>query len=67
LKVPSSLAWHPRGDALLVAGEGGGVGLWPAAVPAGQGLPSPWAPPDEVLRHADAAAAAGGRVAFLGS
>ena len=54
-EVPSSLAWHPKGDALLVAGEGGSVGLWAGAVPAG--LPSAWRAPDEVLREADAAAA----------
>jgi hypothetical protein len=65
LQVPSSLAWHPKGEALLIAGEGGSVGLWAGAVPPGSGLPSPWQAPDEVLRHADAAAAAGasGRVA----
>jgi hypothetical protein len=59
-EVPSSLAWHPRGDALLIAGEGGGIGLWPRAVPADRGLPSPWMSPDEVLRQKDAAVAAGG-------
>lgn len=61
-QVPSSLAWHPRGDALLIAGEGGGVGAWPGAVPGGRGLPSPWRSQDDVLRHADAAAAAGGHL-----
>ncbi|KIY99401.1 chromosome transmission fidelity protein 4 [Monoraphidium neglectum] len=44
-----------EGDALLIAGEGGSVGLWSHVVPAG--LPSPWRNQDEVLRHADAAAA----------
>ncbi|KAI8464009.1 MAG: hypothetical protein J3K34DRAFT_526538 [Monoraphidium minutum] len=56
-EVPSSLAWHPRGDGLLIAGEGGSVGLWARAVPPGRGLPSPWQAQDEVLRDADAAAA----------
>lgn len=54
-QVPSSIAWHPRGDALLIAGDGGSLGLWERALPAG--MPSPWAAPDEVLRDADAAAA----------
>lgn len=59
-QVPSSLSWHPRGDALLIAGEGGSVGMWEHAVPQGQELPSAWRTRDEVEREADAAAVAGG-------
>jgi hypothetical protein len=50
----ASLAWHPQGNSLVVGGQQGGVAVLADVVPVREELPCPWAPPDELLKAADA-------------